>query len=53
VTISEALELAQQIHPLDLAARMKYIEMKRDTCDGDDLEAWNEARSITRNGVTL
>lgn len=52
MTTEQALKLAQRIHPLDLVARIDYIEKQRDRCDIDDLPAWTQAADATRNGVS-
>ena len=50
MTTQEALTLAQKIHPLDLVARVDYMEAQRDRCDIENLRAWTDALAITRNG---
>ncbi len=50
MTTDEAINLAQQVAPLDMVSRLIYIESKRDSCDAEDLTAWTEARDLTRNG---
>jgi hypothetical protein len=52
MTTAQALSLAQRLYPLDLSARVAYIDRKRDTCDADDLRAWTEAYDLMRNGHT-
>lgn len=51
MTGTDALKQAISLFPLDLVARIAYIEMKRDTCDVGDLAAWNEAARLTRHGL--
>lgn len=48
---NRALNLAIRLFPLDLAARMNYIRVRQDTCDIEDLEAWQHAERKTRGST--
>lgn len=52
-TTKDILIQAQKLFPLDLVKRIKWLNLKADTCDIDDLGAHMDAIRITRNGKNV
>lgn len=50
MTVEQIIRQGQALHPLDLVARVAWLDMKADTCDADDLGAYLDALDRTRNG---
>jgi hypothetical protein len=48
---NDALEIAQRAYPYDLVARLAYMNVRWDTCNLEDMDAWADAIDVTRNGI--